>query len=80
MKSQVQPTHEILRQSPKSLILSLAIAAFVVVATGIISALARVEIVSPFTSRQTAVQVSFYDETGKVVNPNPAQLLPLALQ
>jgi hypothetical protein len=26
------------------------------------------------------VQVSFYDETGKVVNPDPAQLLPLTLQ
>lgn len=80
MKVQVRVDHESGGASHKFLALRLVIAALIVAVTGFISALARVEIASPFTSRQTAVQVSFYDETGKVVNPNPAQLLSLTLQ
>lgn len=80
MKVQAQTTHENLKVAHKSVAFHFAIAVVIVAATGITSALARVEIASPFTARQAAVQVLFYDETGKIVNPNPAQLLSLALQ
>ncbi|MCX7967502.1 MAG: hypothetical protein N3B10_03315 [Armatimonadetes bacterium] len=81
MKVQNQTVHENREALHKSVALPLVIAAVIVLAAGIISALARVEIASPFTSRQAAVQVFFYDvETGEIVNPNPAQLIPLALQ
>lgn len=76
----VQTANEAQTVEGKPILPHLAIAVVIVVATGIIAALARVEIASPFTARQAAVQVSFYDETGKAVNPNPVQLLPLALQ
>jgi len=81
VKVQDQTVHENRKALHRPASFPFLIAIVVVMGTGIISAFARVEIASPFTSRQTAVQVTFYDgETGKVVNPNPAQLLPLALQ
>ncbi|MCX7642264.1 MAG: hypothetical protein N2116_00435 [Armatimonadetes bacterium] len=81
MKVQIRTVREDRKDFRKSIALNLGIAAVIVLATGIISALARVELASPFTSRQAAVRVLFYDgETGKVVNPNPTQLLPLAVQ
>lgn len=80
MKVQVQTTRENLEVAHKPVASHIAIAVVIVAATGIISALARVELASPFTARQAAVQVIFYDETGKVINPTPAQLFPLAFQ
>lgn len=56
-------------------------AIIVVIATGMIAGSARVELASPFTARQSAVEVTFYDgETGQVINPSASQILPLALQ
>lgn len=62
-------------------LISLAAAISVVVATGLIAGAGRVEFASPFTTRQAAVRVTFYDgETGEIVDHNAIQLLPLALQ
>lgn len=81
MKVQVQPDSANLQILPKHPLLRFAFAFFVVIAAGLISGAARVEIASPFTARQAAVQVIFYDgETGEVIDPNAVQLLPLALQ
>jgi hypothetical protein len=81
VKAQTQPDSANSQILPKHYLLRLAFAFLVVVAAGLISGSGRVEIASPFTARQAAVQVIFYDgETGEVIEPNAVQLLPLALQ
>jgi hypothetical protein len=81
VKAQTQPDSANSQILPKHHLLRLAFAFLVVVAAGLISGSGRVEIASPFTARQAAVQVIFYDgETGEVIEPNAIQLLPLALQ
>jgi len=81
VKAQAQPDSANLQILPKHRLLRFALAFSVVIAAGLISGAARVEIASPFTARQAAVQVIFYDgETGEVIDPNAVQLLPLALQ
>ena len=60
---------------------SLAAVAALVVATGVIAGVVRVEFASHFLARHALVQVTFYDSvTGNEVAPHPTGLLPFALQ
>ncbi len=60
---------------------SFVITVALVLATGVVAGFGRVEFASPFLARQASVQVVFYDSvTGNEVAPNPAALLPLALE
>ncbi len=64
-----------------NLLFAMLASMLIVIATGVVVGASRVELASPFTARLVAVQVFFHDGvTGKYVNPNAVQLLPLALQ
>ncbi len=61
--------------------LSLSLVGLLVVGTGLLAGAGRVEFATPFTARQVAVQVIFFDaETGEVVPRTLAHLLPLAME
>ncbi|MCS7192845.1 MAG: hypothetical protein NZ937_07690 [Armatimonadetes bacterium] len=67
-----------LKKILSSQFLSLLASLLIVVATGVVIGVARVELASPFTARQDAVQIVFYDDlTGEHVDPNAIQLLLL---